>query len=184
MSEVIVFATIVFGGLFVWLALNRKQVVHYRKKRLLTGPEQEFFYRLRQALPDCVICPRIAVSALIEPSGTGLIRKSGRDNIKGKKVGYAVFDEQMQLLVVVELDHRSRPSRSAVARDAFFAEAGIRTVRFAARRLPSAAKIHDSIYSAVAGSRRARCPDMKRAMADIKYVRPETPWRNTANAHI
>lgn len=183
MNEVIVFAAIVFGGLLLWFATNRKPAVHYRKKRLLTGPEQEFFYRLRQALPGCVVCPEIAVSALIEPTGTGLIRKTGYDNIKGKKVGYAVFDEQMQLIVVVELDYRSRPSRKAVARDAYFAEAGIRTVRFQARRLPSEAKIQGSIYSAAASSRRVRRQDGN-AGPDIKYVRPETPWRNTANAHI
>lgn len=183
MTEVIVFAAIVFGGLFLWLAANRRPVVHYRKKRLLTGPEQEFFSRLRQALPDCVVCPQIAVSALIEPTGTGLIRKTGYDNIKGKRVGYAVFDEQMQLLAVVELDYRSRPSRKAVARDTYFAEAGIRTLRFQARRLPSEAKIQGSIYSATASSRRMRHQD-RNATADIKYVRPETPWRNTVNAHI
>ena len=183
MTEVIVFAAIVFGGLFVWLAANRKSVGHYRKKRLLTGPEQEFFYRLRQALPGCIVCPQMAVSALIEPTGTGLIRKTGYDNIKGKKVGYAVFDEQMQLLVVVELDYRSRLSRKAVARDACFAEAGIQTVRFQARRLPSEAKIQSSVYSTTASSRRVRRQD-RNSTPDIKYVRAETPWRNTANAHI
>ena len=47
-----------------------------------------------------------AVSALIEPAGSGPARKAALDRIKAEKVGYAVFDEQMELMAVVELDHR------------------------------------------------------------------------------
>lgn len=177
MSEIILFVVIVFGGLLLWLATGRERPARYRKKRLLTGGEREFFERLRQALPECRVCPQVAVSALIEPAGSGPVRKAALGNISGQKVGFAVFDEQMDLLAVVELEHRSRTSRKALARDACFANAGIRTIRFKARRLPSEAKIRGSVFSRGALPRRA-----VRATADIEYVRPENPWRNTANA--
>lgn len=180
MSEIILFAVIVLGGSLLWLASGRARPARYRKKRLLTGGEREFFDRLRAALPECVVCPRMAVSALIEPAGSGPARKAALDRIKAEKVGYAVFDEQMELLAVVELDHRSRASRRAFARDACLAGAGIRTIRFKARRLPSEAKIRRSVYSRAALPRRAMRP-IGGAPADIDYARPENPWGNTAN---
>lgn len=182
MNETIVFATIVFGGLLLWFAAAKERPARYRKKNVLTGSEREFFYRLRQALPECVICPQVAVSALIEPTGIGSARKAGLDRIKGKRVGYAVFDEEMHLMAIIEVDHRSRTTRKDAARDAYFANAGIRTVRFQAKRLPSEVKIKSSIYSRTGTAQRhyAHTSTVDQG-GDLEYIRPETTWRNTAN---
>ncbi|GAB3546069.1 hypothetical protein GCM10027343_23400 [Noviherbaspirillum agri] len=185
MSEAIVFTSIVFGGLLFWFASTRETSTKYRKKNVLTGSEREFFYRLRHALPECVVCPQMAVSALIEPMGIGVARKSGLDRIRGERVGYAIFDEKMHLIAIVEIDHRSRTSRRDMVRDAYFAKAGIRTVRFSAKRLPSEGKIKSSIYARDSVRRQqAECINTADRKADIEFVRPEVVWRNTANAQI
>jgi len=185
MDEAIVFTSIVLGGLLYWVASTRDKPAKYRKKNVLTGSEREFFYRLRQALPECVVCPQVAVSALIEPMGIGVARKAGLDRIKGERVGYAVFDERMHLIAIVELDHRSRLTRRDRARDAYFSNAAIRTVRFSAKHLPSEGKIKSSIYARDSVQRQhfdhTNATDHK---ADLEFTRPEVVWRNTANAQF
>ncbi|HEY0847389.1 MAG TPA: DUF2726 domain-containing protein, partial [Noviherbaspirillum sp.] len=137
MMETLVFAAIILGGLLYRLVATRVVPARYRRKAILTGGERDFFFRLQEALPECVVCPQVAVSALLEPVGVGKLRQAAVDCIDGKRVGYAVFDRDMQLIAVVELDHRTRTSRRAAARDAYFAGAGIKTVRFQSKRLPS-----------------------------------------------
>ena len=86
----------------------------------------------------------------------------------------------MQLLAVVELVHRARPSRMERAREACFASAGIRTVRFKAKRLPSEGKIRSSIFE----RRSARSNPHAQMMGDKELEFRKAPWRNTVNAHI
>lgn len=185
MKEAIVFTSIVLGGLLVWFALEREKPANFRKKNVLTGGEREFFHRLRKALPECVVCPQVAVSALLEPIGIGAARKAGLDRIRGQKVGYAIFDDDMRLIAIVELDHSSRTSRRELARDTYFAKAGIRTVRFSAKRLPSEAKIKASVFSREALPKRHYTQEHTHDRgAVLEFTRPEVVWRNTANAQI
>ena len=182
MAEIIVFVSIVCGGLLGWFAMTRMKPLRYRRRPVLTGSEREFFYRLQRALPECRVCPQVAVAALIEPTGIGRLRRTALNSIDGKRVGFAIFAEDMQLLAVVELDQRSRPTRDDLARDACFASAGIRTVRFHAKRVPSEGKIRSSIFV-----RQPRTSSHSLASSttprgnDIEFRK--TPWRNTI-AHI
>jgi len=178
--ETLVFVSIVFAGLLGWFALTRESPARYRKKSMLTGGERDFYFRLRNALPECHVCPKVAISALIEPAGMGKVRQQAVSALSGKRVGYAVFDENMELLAVVELAHRPRPTRMERVREACFASAGIRTLRIPAKRLPSEARIRASTFD----RRSARfSPDAPPA-ADKELEFRKTPWRNTANAHI
>lgn len=146
-EETILVAAIVFGGLLLWLFIHREKSWRFRSKAALTGVEREFFFRLRDALPSCQVCPQLAVSALIEPAGIGAARQRALERIAGQRVGYAVFDGNMQLIAVVELDHHSRTSRRDVIRDQYFSSAGIRTVRFKAKCLPSELNIRKHIFA-------------------------------------
>lgn len=134
--------------LLVWMIHTNGTLdpVRYRKRAMLAGGELEFFYRLRRALPECHVFPQVAMSALVEPMGIGKARQSAFARIMGKRVGYAVFDDEMKLLAVVELDYRSRLSRQDAKRDACFSEVGVKTVRFQSKRKPSEARIKSSIF--------------------------------------
>lgn len=173
---------IVFGGFLLWLFLHREKPARFRTKAVLTGSELDLFSRLRAALPACVVCPQVAVSALIEPVGIVAFRQDAATRIDGKRVGFAIFDEEMQLIAIVELAHRSRVKRSDVARDAYFSSAGIRTIRFHAKRLPSAVQIQKRVLtrSKSSSAKRLRGGVQK---SDIEYQRPPNPWRNTVNIH-
>jgi hypothetical protein len=185
LSETWVATAIMIGGLIAWLVMHREGRPRYRHKTLLIDCELEFFQRLQKALPHCWIFPQVALSALIEPVGIGRNRQAALALIATRRVGYAVFDDEMRLLTVVELNHRPRLKRSELTRDKYLAAAGIRTLRFNARHLPSEARIHGCVFS------RTAPPPLKRGGshvgrlgADIEFKPPEMPWKNTADAHI
>lgn len=183
MKELVVATSVMVGGMLFWLYLHREKPMRFRRKSFLTGGELDLFFRLRQALPECIICPQVAASALIEPTGVGHARQLAQSRLEARRVGYAVFDEDMQLLAVVEYDHRSRIKRSDAARDAWFASAGIKTVRFPARRMPSEGQIRSRIFVRQESVRMSPYVDY-RPEKGIEYKPLKTPWRNTANAHL
>jgi hypothetical protein len=181
-KDLMIMAVIIIGGLVAWLALNVEGQLRFRRRPLLTGCELEFFFRLQRALPGCVVCPQIAVSALIEPLGVGKTRRAAMARIEAQRVGYAVFDEDMQLVAVVELDQRARPKRKEVARDAWFSGAGIRTVRFHAKKLPSDSRILATVFPRGEPYLESSGPRQERARADaIEFRRASTPWRDTVD---
>lgn len=182
MSETIVVVAIVLGGFAIWLALHREGRVRYRKKALLSGCELEFFHRLRQALPECVVFPQVGLAALIEPAGIGPGRQTALALLATRRAGYAVFDEQMQLLLIIELDHSSRRQRADVAMDRYLAEAGLRTVRFSSKQLPSDVRIRGSVFARGHLPASGDGPFTDEASA-IEFERPKGHWRNTLNVH-
>jgi hypothetical protein len=182
MKEIIVAASIMVSGLLLWIYLHREKPLRFRKRTVLTGGELEFFFHLRSALPECVVCTQVAVPALLKPTGIWPMRSKALERIDGKRVGYAVFDEDMHLLAVVEYNHRSRIKRRDAARDAWFASAGIRTVRFHARQLPSEGHIRSRIFAHADTKPHSRYVDY-RLDRDIEYMPLKTPWRNTVNAN-
>ncbi len=112
--------------------------------------------------------------AFLEPTGNPKKRRFALECIAGKRVGYAVFDEDMQLIAAIELSHRSRVTQKEAALDACFVTAGIKTLRFYSPQLPSEEKIRSSIYTH-AGDPAHYTPYPARHR--------KTPWRNTLNAH-
>lgn len=184
MSESLVFALIVGGGLGWWLVANRKRPVRFRPRQVLTGPGLEFLFRLKRALPECIVCPQLAATALLEPLGVGKTRKAALSRIVGRRVGYAIFDEQMKLIAVIELDHRARLTRREAECESYFGEAGIKTLRFHPQRMPSEAKIRASVFPRT----RAEVPSKPEWIGNrddaIEFKPRGTPWRNTVNAHV
>jgi hypothetical protein len=185
MREITVFLFVIAGGLILWFFMTRERAVRYRRRPVLTGSGLEFFHRLQRALPACAICPQVAVTALLEPAGIGKARKAALDLIVGKRVGYAVFDEELELIAVVELDYRARLTRRETVRDGWFASAGIKVVRFHVKHLPSETKIQTRIYAGIA-ERQEHCAAYMGGRDDnaIEFRRPKAPWSNTVNAHM
>ena len=178
--ETFVFVAIVCAGLIGWFVVTRAKSTRYRRKAVLTGSERDLFFRLRNALPECHVCPRVAISALIEPAGMGQLRRRAIASMGGKRVGYAIFDDEMELLAVVELAYRTHPTRAEKFKESCLASAGIRTVRFHARHLPSEGKIRSSIFVRKSTDRRARVD----VHADSEFEFRKTPWTNTVNIRL
>lgn len=121
----------------------------YRARSLLTGNEIEFFRRLRRALPQEYIFPQVALSALIAPRSRS--EKQLRDfrRISQKRVDYAIYTSDLQLVAIVELDDRTHNRAADAERDAFVASAGIRTLRFESRNKPTVEQIRAAVFPVV-----------------------------------
>lgn len=184
MREAIVFVLIVGGGLAWWFISHRERPARFRRRPIMTATGMEFLARLQRALPECRVYPQVAATSLLEPMGVGKARKAALGCIAGRRVGFAVFDEDMQLLVVIELDHRPRLTRREAECDAYFANAGIRTLRFQTKHAPTEAKIRASVFPRVRGESRVAVAAGASAHGGVIDFEPlAAQWRNTANAH-
>lgn len=121
----------------------------YRRRRLMTENELEFFGRLVVALPDHYIFPQVAMSALLDPASGDKAKAHGdRLRIAQQRVDYVVSTRGGEVVAVVELDDRTHVRAKDQLRDARLAQGAIRTVRFESRHKPRA----DAIRAAVLGA--------------------------------
>ncbi|MFM0051497.1 DUF2726 domain-containing protein [Caballeronia grimmiae] len=118
----------------------------YRAVPLLTSNEKEFFERLRRALPEALIFPQVAMSAIIEPISNGKQGTIDFRRISQKLVDYAVYDRQLALVAVVELDDRTHDAARDAVRDGYLASAGIRTIRFQSKAKPDENGIRAALF--------------------------------------
>ena len=183
-KDLIIVAVIVAAGLLFRILMHTSRPLRYRPCRLLTGSKLELFMLLREALPECIVCPQVALASLIVPLGIGAARKAGLEAIEKCHVGFAIFDQSMKLLAVVELDQHSRPARQALVQDTLLGTAGIRTLRFRAGKLPSPGRVRSMIFlqqrQSVRGLPRDRC----RSIPKVHYEPATGPWQNTARLNL
>lgn len=121
---------------------------NYKEKQLMSGNELEFFHRIRRAALDGHVFPQVAMSALIEPATSrGKAYQAAFRRISQKRVDYVVFDADMKLLAVIELDDKTHDSRKDAIRDAYLDTAGITTIRYQSKNKPTEAKIQADLVA-------------------------------------
>src|SRR5438067_2525586 len=109
----------------------------YRRRKLMTDNEAEFFGRLVVALPDHYIFPQVAMLALLDTASSDNRKAHGdRLRIAQQRVDYVVCTRSCEVVAVVELDDRTHSHAKDQLRDSRLEQAGIRTVRFQARNKP------------------------------------------------
>jgi hypothetical protein len=120
----------------------------YRRRKLMTDNEEEFFGWLVVALPDHYIFPQIAMSALLQPASTdGRTAHGDRLRIAQQRVDYVVCTKTCEAVAVVELDDRTHSQAKDQLRDSRLEQAGIRTVRFQSRDKPNATVIRKMVLT-------------------------------------
>ena len=139
----------VVAGLCLLIRDQNGGMPRYRAQAIMTANEIEFFGRLTRALPACFVFPQVAMSALLSPAlPAGHQRyRAAFARISQKRIDYVIYDGQMTLLCVVELDDRTHDVKKDAVRDGMLSRAGIRTIRWHSKRKPSLA----DIATAVAG---------------------------------
>lgn len=131
----------------VALRARRGSASHtYKPVALMTANELEFFQRLRRAVPDCHVFPQVSMAAIIRPASRDpKAHLQAFRRISQKRVDWAVYSPQMQLLCIVELDDRTHDAKRDAARDAHLQTAGIRTLRWHSTRKPNDIEIRTQI---------------------------------------
>jgi hypothetical protein len=146
---------VVLAAGFVTLLLMAKngkgRTGAYRRRKLMTDNEEEFFGRLVAALPDHYVFPQVAMSALLQSSSSdGKTAHSDRLRNAQQRIDYVVCTKRCEVVAVVELDDRSHSQAKDQLRDLRLEQAGIRTVRFQARNKPKAEALRDTILGQTA----------------------------------
>ncbi|MGJ7918409.1 DUF2726 domain-containing protein [Massilia sp. LXY-6] len=136
------FILVILACFVVALSKNTKGKARtgtYKRRKLMTDNEAEFFGRLVVALPEYYIFPQVAMSALLDTaSGDKKIAHSDRLRIAQQRVDYVVCTRSCELVAVVELDDKTHSRAKDQLRDARLQQAGIRTLRFQSREKPRA----------------------------------------------
>ncbi len=145
-AAIVIVAAAAVGAL-VRLARERRP---YEAKKLMSPPEQEAYLRLRAALPDRLIFPQVQLSRFIE-------RRAGVDlrwhNIIAQlSADFVVCDPDSTVTAVIEIDDKSHRRETQRRRDRnkdrACASAGIKMIRWQARRLPSVQEIREELEQA------------------------------------
>ncbi len=134
---------------FFWPA----RPLRYRSTPILTANEQEFFQRLLKAYSEGFIFPQVGMAALITPNEKDRKRWGmAFAKISQKRVDFAIYDEALSLICIIELDDKTHDLQKDRARDALTQSAGIRTLRYLSKAKPSIKQLNADI-TAVAQAR-------------------------------
>lgn len=137
--------------LLAFAALTSRGRGHrYEAAPIMTANELEFFRRLEHAHGDNgYVFPQVSMAAVMRPaSGGSKQRLAAFRAISQKRIDFAIYSRNMELLCVVELDDRTHNSRSDAIRDRMLATAGIRTIRWESRNKPSILSIRQALKGA------------------------------------
>ncbi|MET3118019.1 hypothetical protein AAKU64_002243 [Undibacterium sp. GrIS 1.8] len=116
---------------------NKNTTAAYEEKPFFDKEEQVFFSRLRRALPNCYIFPKVDLIALLEPiTLDSKAKRLAQADLDGRKIDYAIFDASMSLLCVIELNAEVGDDGKYLSNEAYFKTAGIKTIRWERQALP------------------------------------------------
>lgn len=135
------------SGKFSRVEPKTTPAIPFVRKDLLTTTELVFFKRLRQAFPAVLVCPQVALAAIVDIPAQynhNKFKHVNRAPFAAKYADFAIVDPDTgDVHAIIELDDYSHDSaeRQAedAARDAMLEEVGIPVHRFDARKMPDVA---------------------------------------------
>lgn len=124
------------------LKKNKAAIPVYEEKRFFLHDDEIFYGRLRRALPNCYIFPKVELSSLMEPlSLSHKQRMAELELLQGRKVDYAIFDASLALLCVIELTTQEAVDENEISNADLLKSAGIKRIRWNQSPLPSSDQI-------------------------------------------
>lgn len=146
---------IVVAAAVALVVLSGGRGATYVRRAVLTDSELRFFLRLLEAVGEGhYVCPQLGMAAALETRGNNAkAALAAFRRISQKRIDFCVCDTRLVPKFVVELDdHTHDPARDR-ARDELLLSAGIRTLRFDVRRMPTTPQLRSAIATAGQGSR-------------------------------
>ena len=127
-----------------FLKKNKGPIANFEEKRIFLNDEEIFFGRLRRALPNCYIFPKIELSTLMEPANSDFKqRQEAMDQLKDRHIDYAICDASLNLLCVIELTtaNSANGDEDEIPNIEYLKIAAIKCIRWNKHPLPSAEQI-------------------------------------------
>jgi very-short-patch-repair endonuclease len=150
---VLVCLLLITVALLVLMLLTRRKKHtrqhRYLPKALLTPNEKEFFGRLRRAVPEYAVQSQVCMGALMEGRHTSGKHLRTRAKFSQKIVDYALLDDNLEVVLLIELDDRTHDPKKDAARDAMTNQAGYRTLRVESRAKPAVPELRKLILKAI-----------------------------------
>jgi uncharacterized protein DUF2726 len=147
---VVLAAAIIIG--IVLLIASRQSAgpqapLRYQQVRPLSDAEQALYWRLVEALPECVILSQVTFSRFMKPDTGGVapVREyhALRNRISQKTIDFLVCLRDFTVVAAIELDDSSHVEASDHARDELLRAAGIAVLRMPSRDMPSVARLRE-----------------------------------------
>lgn len=137
------------GGKFSRVEPKMAPAIPFVRRDLLTPTELIFFRRLREAFPDILVCPQVALAAIVDIPAQynhNRFKHVNRAPFAAKFADFAIVDSDTgDVYAIIELDDQSHDSAERQAedatRDAMLEEVGIPVHRFDARQMPDVAAL-------------------------------------------
>src|SRR5688572_26153184 len=120
----------------------------YGQTRPLSDPEQVLYWRLVEALPECVILAQVSFSRFMKPvpQEGALEARQFRAlyaRISQKTVDFLVCLRDFTVVAAVELDDSTHEELRDLRRDELLKSAGITSLRVRVDHIPSVEKIRE-----------------------------------------
>lgn len=121
--------------------------LRYQQVRPLSDAEQALYWRLVEALPECVILSQVTFSRFMKPDTGGMAPAREyhalRNRISQKTIDFLVCLEDFTVVAAIELDDSTHLEASDHARDELLRAAGIAVLRMPSRDMPSVARLRE-----------------------------------------
>ena len=125
-----------------FLKKKKGPIPNFEEKRIFLEEEEVFFGRLRRALPNCYIFPKVALSSLMEPANPNHQQvQEAMDYLQGRTIDYTICDASLNLLCVIELTTPNSADVDDIPNIDFLKNAAIKCIRWNKHPLPSAEQI-------------------------------------------
>ena len=125
--------------------------LRYRQVKPLTAPEQTLYWRLREALPECVILSQVTFSRFMRPDTGGIaplqVYRTLQNRIAQKTLDFLVCLPDFTVVAAVELDDSTHRKDADRQRDELLNAANITVIRVSADDIPSAQRIREAFTS-------------------------------------
>ncbi len=119
---------------------QRLSEITVTRRRPLSAYEEQMFYVLSGALPDCIVLAQVAFSALITSKSPAI-----RNRFDRKVADFVICSRQMTPILIIELDDASHKGKELqdAERDALLKNAGYTTIRYT--KIPSEQQVQKDL---------------------------------------
>lgn len=138
-----------------WRSSVRRSRLVFRFEQVcpLAGAEQVLYWRLVEALPECVVLPQVTFSRFLRPSVEGRDRRAQhralQNRISQKTVDFLVCLQDFTVVGAIELDDSSHAWARDEQRDAILECARVPLVRLRVEKIPSVERLREIFTSDV-----------------------------------
>jgi hypothetical protein len=125
-----------------FLDKDSKAIPECEPRKFFDAEEELFFKRVQKALPNCLIFPRVQLTAILEAHvSNDKKRVLMYQKLKERHVDFGIFDTDLDLLCVLELEDAEADQDEAYPTRKLLKSAGIKCIRWSRSSLPTAEQI-------------------------------------------